>query len=77
MLLSTDHGFFYALVAVPPGFGLSFDLSQRFEGPVRSGYILAKEDNIAHLPQGPKGFARVTDVPPYGALYRNLDAPCF
>lgn len=73
VLLSTDYGFFYQLVSVEPGIGLSVDLNHKFQGLVKSAYVLVSDANVALLPANLELLRRT----PQGGLYRNLDSPCY
>jgi hypothetical protein len=72
VLLADDHGFAQT-TAVPAGFGVGVDLNHRFQGRLRSAYVLATGTTLPYLP------ARLVLVAktPEGGLYRNLDSPCF
>lgn len=72
VLLADDHGF-AQMAAVPIGFGVGVDLNHRFQGPLRSAYVLATDKTV---PQLPGRLVLMTKTPEDG-LYRNLDSPCF
>jgi hypothetical protein len=75
VLLATDHGFFYEIVAIPAGMGVSMDFSHGFDGPIRSGYVLATDGIRPLLPGRGARLVPIT-VTVEGTLYRNLDARC-
>ena len=70
LLISAGSPFFAGLTAVPPGIGLSVDIDHRFDGPLRSGYVLVADDVRPLLPDRGERLvplARTT----HGTLYRN------
>jgi hypothetical protein len=71
VLLADDHGFALT-AAVPAGFGVGVDLNHRFQGPLRSAYVLATERTVPELPARLVLIGRVAE----DGLYRNLDSPC-
>lgn len=76
ILLSTDGSFLPQFVGVPAGFGLSLDLDHRFDGPLKSAYVLTTPTSLVLLP------GRGADLVPLehtevGELYRNPRSPCY
>lgn len=76
LLVSTDPVFFPELRAVPPGIGVSVDLNHVFDGPLKSGYVLANDVRKPLLPDKGAHLVPLAQTN-RGTLYRNPDSPCF
>jgi hypothetical protein len=70
LLISAGSPFFAELTAVPPGIGLSVDIDHRFDGPLRSGYVLVADDVRPLLPDRGERLVPLAHTA-HGTLYRN------
>jgi hypothetical protein len=76
VLAATDSRFFYQLLGIPAGFGVSVDLDHEFTGPLRSAYVIATDRVVPHLPGRGAGLEPIVHTR-QGTLYRNRNSPCF